>query len=236
MNTILKNWKLISGAGLTIAVVVLFFLLKDANKDKDELQSNNTELKKELDKSTLYGDVMRNEYNKLSDSKTHQETAFKEEKFKIIKDYTKKLQKKPKIVYRDAPSDTEPIITVNPTTSTKTLSDAFKTDILTMDYKIHYKGEILGTEFYPTIKQKVITNSNIVYEDKPYPVFKYIKKAQFGIMYNYGFSNNLTIHDFNIIYKSKTNLGVNFGMLMINNKALENDMEYVPKVGVSIWF
>lgn len=236
METILKNWKLISGAGALIVIIILSFLLKDANRDKAELKVDKTELKKELSKSTVYGDVMRDEYNKLSDSKTKQEITFKETTDKIVKDYTKRLRKKTKNDNIEPEKTPEPIITTDPTTDTQTLSDVLKTDVLTMPFRIHYKGEILGTEFFPTVKQKIITKNNIVYVDKPYPVFKYIKKDQFGFMYSYGFSNNLRIHDFTVMYKSKTNLGVSFGVMLLDNRALENDMEYVPKVGVSVWF
>lgn len=239
LKIIMKNW----GVGAIIIAVLLAFLLQRSSHKNEKLKSENTELesdtaklKTDLKRSNLYGDVMREEYNKLSDSKTQQEITFKESTDKIVKDYTERLGKKAKNDNTAPEKPSEPIITTDPTTDTQTLSDAFKTDVLTMDYKIHFKGEILGTEFYPIVKQKIITNNKIVYEDKPYPVFKYIKKDQFGFMYSYGFSNNLRIHDFTVMYKSKTNLGASFGVMLIDNKALENDMEYVPKVGVSVWF
>ena len=233
---ILKNWKLLSGAGLTIAVIILFFLFKDAYKDKVQLQEDKIELTKERDKALAYVEVMQKEYNKLSDSKSKLAVSFTEHTDKIILNYEKKLQKKPKIVTRYINKDAEGTIADNTTTDTETLSDSFKTDILTMDFKIHYRGEIVGTEFYPTVKQKIITKNNIVYETKFVDRKVSVRKDQFGLMYSYGFSNNMTIHDFNVVYKSKTNLGANFGVMLIDNKALENDIEYVPKVGVSIWF
>lgn len=239
IKLIIKKWYV----GAIVIAIVLAFLLQGARNKIEKLKSENTELKSDtaklkndLSKSILYGDVMRDSYNKLSDSKTKQEIYFKEVKDKIIINYERKLRKKAKNDVVAVPSRSKPIITSNPNTDTQTLSDSFKTDVLTMDFKIHYKGKILGTEFYPEVKQKIITKNNIVYVDKPYPVYKYIKKDQFGFMYSYGFSQNLIIHDFNIVFKSKTNLGANFGIMLIDNKALENDMEYVPKVGVSVWF
>ncbi len=223
----MKNLLKYISAGAVVAAIIFFFLMKDARKDNKIKDSAIYQLKQDSISVKAELNATKDFVNKLQNSKTKQETTFKEIKGRIIKTYNKELRKRDNLITRLKNKKPEYIIVKDSATDITTLSDRFKTSDLTLDYIAKYKGEFLGITFDYKVKQKIITVDHIIYEPKyipkPYPV----KRNYFQFIYNYVPSTTHNIHDFNVGYVTKFGVGFNTGGLLF-------DGEFYLKVGIVI--
>ena len=210
-----------------LAAIVLFFLLSNANSKKSELSLENKELSNDNYKKDIEIETKNDFITKLQKTKTQIEVTFKEEKGKYHKEYTSNLKKKDNLIARLKNKPPQYIIVKDTATDINTLSDCFKKPNLTLDYTLKYKGEFLGIYFDYTVKQKIVTKDNIIYESYPVEKIKYVKTNFFQISYSYGLSTDHKIHDFSVAYITKFGVGFKLGAELF-------DGIFMPKAGVII--
>ncbi|MBE3087292.1 MAG: hypothetical protein IMZ64_13875 [Bacteroidetes bacterium] len=152
---------------LLAAFVILFFVFlilnsinnngrkkhKEASEAKDILLSANDSTILKLRRANLA----------LYNSKQKSDTVTISISGKERKEYEKRIREARTIVYSDTTSK-----------DVQQLRDSLVSDDLTMNYVIDYLGTIFSIDFSWDLKQKIITNDNVVKDSIPYPVDKLI--------------------------------------------------------------
>ena len=214
------------GYGASIAAIVFFFLWSGVKKD---LETSNKDLEAEKNNVislTAQLQAQKDFTNNLQKSFKKRDTAFKEEIGQIHVDYTSKLKKRDNLIRKYKNKPPEYILIHDTTSDIKTLKDRFKTPNLTLDYSLKYKGDFLGIKFDYRVKEKIVVEDNIIYEDVLVDRPVYIKSNYFIFEYDYIISSASKNHDFSVGYITKSGFGFRTGVLLFNDT-------FYPKVGLS---
>ena len=196
-----------------LAVVILFFLLQSALKDKKYLDSEFTELNQKYITCDANLKSAKDFVNKLQKAKTKVDTVYK-----IIKGDTK-------IIYKTVFKTPDSVSVIDTTNNIKTLFDGFKNDELELNYLATYSGEIYDINFDWNIKEKIVIKDHIIYETVYKDKIVYKNKSYYYASYYYGD----ILHDFNFGYVSKSKIGFGCGATIFNKNVY-------PKFGITVLF
>lgn len=226
LKKILGNIKLI----LTALLLLSLFLWNGERKKRISKESELKVTEKMLASKEIELATTKDFNNKLQKAKTRREVYYTVREDSISKFYKHRVsyahrklsdaEKKLNEALREAP---DTVLIEETGQAPKTLSDGFKKDNLTLRYDIFYQGEIFDIDFDWEIKEKVVENNHIIYEDRP--VYVPTEKSFGYASYSYGGF----YHDFQVGYVSKKGIGINGGGIYLDNKVS-------PKIGVTIRF